>query len=553
MCFALCARHSSGTDAISCAGGARRGQSADEIINSPEFRLPHEVEDDEAEAEEEAPEPAPKPAPAAKKAAPAAAAKQSPLEYVEARPSRARRSALRISPPCVALQGSCYGCGVRLQLIDPAAPGFVAAAKHAEKAAHRQLGQLLCSRCGALANGQLVNAVAGQGSAPPSATRLVAPEALRAHLPALKTRKVLVVLLVDALDFSGSFLPRLRDAIGANPVLLLVTKADLLPPGFDEAALAEWIEAEVGYRRLTLVGLHLVSSKRGDGMRAAVRDMAMLRTGRDVVVIGAANVGKSTFIRAALAAMRSQGDLAAPDKRLPLASPMPGTTLGVIPLRAFRGEGTLYDTPGVVLHHRVNGMLDGADLARLVQRGAVRAREAREVPELAGSSVFWEGLVRVDVLEAPPGARLMFWGPEGARVAALPLADAEDGRTPWDNDDVAAQGDAEDEPEQDNGEEEQASPKAEARRRMRSGPPVGAAAVAARGGLRMVREIELTAGAHMAPLTDIAFSGFGGWATLVAGSGRRAGVQRCLLQVWVPRGAEVFTRPPMPVFPAGYW
>ena len=454
-------------------------------------------------------------------------------------------------------QGSCYGCGVRLQLIDPAAPGYVDAAKHAEKAERRQLGLLLCSRCGALANGKLVNAVAGQGSAAATAPRLVAPEALRAHLPALRQRKVLVVLLVDALDFSGSFLPRLRDAIGSNPVLLLVTKADLLPRGLDEAALAEWIEAEVGFRRLSLVGLHLVSSKRGDGLRAAVRDMAVLRTGRDVVVVGAANVGKSTFIRAALAAMRAQGDLAAPDKRLPLASPMPGTTLGVIPLRAFRGEGTLYDTPGVVLHHRVNGMLDAEDLGRLVQRGAVRPREAREAVELAGASVFWEALVRVDVLEAPPGTRLIFWGPEGARVAATPLDDALEGRTPWDG--GAAGDDAEEQDEQEEEEDDadgdaNADDAAQPRRsRKRSGPPVGAAAVAARGGLRMVREIELTAGAQFAPLTDIAISGFGGWVTVVAGSGRRAGVQIVRLQVWVPRGAEVFTRPPMPVFPAGFW
>jgi nitric-oxide synthase len=448
---------------------------------------------------------------------------------------------------------------VRLQLIDPAAPGFVDAAKHAEKAERRQLGLLLCSRCGALANGKLVNAVAGQGSAAATAPRLVAPEALRAHLPALRQRKVLVVLLVDALDFSGSFLPRLRDAIGSNPVLLLVTKADLLPRGLDEAALAEWIEAEVGFRRLSLVGLHLVSSKRGDGLRAAVRDMAVLRTGRDVVVVGAANVGKSTFIRAALAAMRAQGDLAAPDKRLPLASPMPGTTLGVIPLRAFRGEGTLFDTPGVVLHHRINGMLDAEDLGRLVQRAAVRPREAREAEELEGAAVFWEALVRVDVLEAPPGTRLVFWGPEGARVAAMPIDDARDGRTPWDG--AAADGDAgeQDEAEEKDAEDgdgdgdDEAEPR-QRRSRMRAGPPVGTAAVAARGGLRMVREVELTVGAQYAPLTDVAVSGFGGWITVVAGSGRRAGVQLVRLQVWVPRGAEVFTRPPMPVFPRdGSW
>ena len=51
------------------------------------------------------------------------------------------------------------------------------------------------------------------------------------------------------------------------------------------------------------------------------------RKGRDVYVLGSANVGKSTFIRAALKAMREQGNFFVPGKRLPTASAMPGTTL----------------------------------------------------------------------------------------------------------------------------------------------------------------------------------------------------------------------------------
>jgi nitric-oxide synthase len=460
----------------------------------------------------------------------------------------------------------CYGCGVRVQLVSPDAPGYVAPDKYAPKAAHRQLDQLLCGRCGSLAHGRLVNAVAGQGSAlavPPAAAGLITPEALRAHLTALKRRKVLVVLLVDALDFSGSFLPRLRDAVGANPVLLVVTKADLLPSSADERALGDWIEAEVGHRRLSLVGLHLVSAKKGDGIKGAVAAMSSLRAGRDVVVVGAANVGKSSFIRAALAAMRAGGDVAAPGRRLPLASPMPGTTLGVIPLRAFRGEGVLYDTPGVVLHHRINGMLDGIELAALAQRGPVRPREAAclspdglslVAPEPVGSAFFWEGLARVDVLEAPPGSRLLFWGPEAARVGAVSIEEADAGRTPWDGDDAAGEdGDADGQDGAVEGEEGEAAPPAGSRRGPRA--VLGAAAVAARGGLRVAREVELEAGSRLAPIADVAISGLGGWVTLVAGGSGRGGVgvARCVLRVWAPRGAEVFVRPPMPVFPHGSW
>ena len=73
--------------------------------------------------------------------------------------------------------------------------------------------------------------------------------------------------------------------------------------------------------------------------------------GRDVHVIGAANVGKSAFVRALMQEMGSMGsrhfDAAAAEHRrwLPVESPMPGTTLGPIPLHAFASGGILFGTP----------------------------------------------------------------------------------------------------------------------------------------------------------------------------------------------------------------
>ena len=40
-------------------------------------------------------------------------------------------------------------------------------------------------------------------------------------------------------------------------------------------------------------------------------------------------------------------------------------TPGIIPLKAFEGKGTLYDTPGVFLHHRMNSILGGVVGAEL--------------------------------------------------------------------------------------------------------------------------------------------------------------------------------------------
>lgn len=137
----------------------------------------------------------------------------------------------------------------------------------------------------------------------------------------------MVVLLVDLLDASGSFLPRVRDLVGRNPIILIGTKADLLPSTakvrrwaanvgqHDTKPLVclvnqlatlhaqprdveEWLLATAAHKRLNVVAAHVVSSKTGQGLSKAAASLRTERQGRDVYVMGAANVGKSAFVRA---------------------------------------------------------------------------------------------------------------------------------------------------------------------------------------------------------------------------------------------------------------
>lgn len=53
---------------------------------------------------------------------------------------------------------------------------------------------------------------------------LISPDQLRAQLKGLAEQRILAVLMVDLLDCSGSFLTRVRDFVGRNPVFLIGTK-----------------------------------------------------------------------------------------------------------------------------------------------------------------------------------------------------------------------------------------------------------------------------------------------------------------------------------------
>ena len=109
-------------------------------------------------------------------------------------------------PPPEKLEGECYGCGASLQCSSEKAAGFVKRETYETKRRHKQLGQVLCSRCHLLCNGKMVPGVEDVGTRlamddenQPSGD-LVTPEELRGKLVAMRNRKSLVLHLVDLTD-----------------------------------------------------------------------------------------------------------------------------------------------------------------------------------------------------------------------------------------------------------------------------------------------------------------------------------------------------------------
>ncbi|KAF5835958.1 hypothetical protein DUNSADRAFT_6623, partial [Dunaliella salina] len=267
----------------------------------------------------------------------------------------------------------CYGCGTVLQCTDPNGAGHVAPEKYELKKMHRQLNQVLCDRCSGLSNGAMIPGVQDfwtrvqlqqqqqeqQQQQQPRMLHqdeaiellgkaLVTPEQLRQQLMEVRSKKAVVVMIVDLTDASGTLMGKVRDMVGPNPIILVGTKMDLLPDQAHPRDVAEWLTEAAVRKKLNVISCHLVSSRTGEGVSAATSKVCAERKGRDVYVVGAANVGKSAFVRAMLKDMSlfdgGNFDPAAraTGRYLPVESPMPGTTLGIIPLQAFVSGGTLY-------------------------------------------------------------------------------------------------------------------------------------------------------------------------------------------------------------------
>jgi len=424
------------------------------------------------------------------------------------------------------LRIGCYGCGASLQMDEPAAAGYVEPERYDLKAQHRQLRLLLCSRCRSLTQGKILPAVVeGRLRSAPSASvsgaGVTTPEQLRAELAPLRDQKALVALLVDMCDVTGSFLPRVRDLIGGNPIVLIGTKADLLPRGTEAAEVLAWLTERIA-PRLNIIDAHLVSARTGDGVAAASRAILRERSGRDVFILGAANVGKSLFVGRFI-----EHAMGARAKRLPISSATPGTTLKLIGIDCFGGGSMLFDTPGLHLAHRLSASLLPEELQAILPRGRIRPYTP-PTPLVGGKTSFlWGGLARLDVVRAPLAARLTFITPYALRVTPC-----EEGA------DAAA-----------------ALQAREAGRGLT--PPLTPESAAQLGGLELRRTVELTLTA-MTQAADISISGLG-WVAVGAVASLRAaaaarGVKadadeamRLVVDVWVPKGVEVSVRPPMPV------
>lgn len=418
-------------------------------------------------------------------------------------------------------------------------PGYVDDAKLAVKLRHRHLNHLLCARCQALSNGAMIPGVedfaqqrqkSGNGTSGSERTSgfavpkaLVTPEELRQQLRNVRDTRALVVLLIDLLDASGSVLSKVRDLVGANPIVAVGTKADLLPKGTDILAVEEWLEASLAFKRIAVSSVHLVSSKTGEGVSEAVAAVRRARLGRDVFVMGAANVGKSAFVRALVRDMSSmssrQFDPGAMQQvgRLPVESAMPGTTLQPIPLQVFSSGGVLYDTPGLHLHHRVPHMLTPEENKELHPRKRLRGYVAPSPQDvLAGAgdaaSYHWGSLAKIDVVPGSNDVQLVFYGPSALKV--------ESGGSRSSGSEITGHSMFAEE------------------------------SVAARGGLRLAKETELEAPkcGGLEAVADVAISGVPGWLTVycACGGGKRSSAP-VQVRVWVPVGVEVFIRPPMPV------
>ncbi|MEK4512198.1 ribosome biogenesis GTPase YqeH [Paenibacillus sp. FSL K6-2524] len=264
---------------------------------------------------------------------------------------------------------SCSGCGIQLQSEQQDKPGYTPV-QALEK------DPVICQRCFRIKNYNESSSVTVEQD-----------EFLRL-LSQIGERQALVIHIVDIFDLQGSVISGLKRFVGNNPVLLAVNKTDLLPKVTNWNKVTNWVQKEVKELGLKVEDIILCSAKQSSGFDRLLDAVATHRDNRDVYVVGATNVGKSTLINRLI---HDYSDL---DQELTV-SRYPGTTLDMVHIPLDDG-GSIIDTPGIMYASRYSELVSPEDLSIIMPDKPLKP-VVYQLNE--GQSIFFGGFGRFDFIK----------------------------------------------------------------------------------------------------------------------------------------------------------
>lgn len=258
----------------------------------------------------------------------------------------------------------CKGCGVTLQYTDKQQIGYTP-----------KEGAEYCQRCFRIQHYDDVTISMKQGIDSDAVLKKIAE------------KDALILWVVDLFDFEANLVPGLNRHLLGKDIIMVATKRDLLPDTLGNQKLSQFLISRLKENGINIEGLIIC----GDLAKHAMAEdnysidevehaLSLYRKGRDVVVMGMANAGKSTLLNAFL----GRNDLT--------TSRYPGTTLDLVPIDMK--EYTLYDTPGLTRHDSLLTLVDEAVLKSVLPAKRLKARnyQLRKDQSLAVG-----GLARLDI------------------------------------------------------------------------------------------------------------------------------------------------------------
>lgn len=278
----------------------------------------------------------------------------------------------------------CMGCGAKLQSTDENKSGYVP--NSVLNKPEEELDNIYCKRCFRLRHYNEVAEVE------------ITDDDFLTMLNEISSKDALIVNVVDVFDFSGTLISGMQRFAGSNHVLVVGNKIDLLPKSLGEGRIRQWITEQVHEVGIRPVDVVLTSALKKDSVRDLMAVIDKERNGRDVYIVGATNVGKSTLVNQII-------NIATDSPDVITTSYFPGTTLGSIEIPLEDGK-ELIDTPGIVHRSNLTNHLSRNDLKKVIPRREVKPAVYQLNEE---QTIFIGGLARFDYVKGSGKQPFVFY------------------------------------------------------------------------------------------------------------------------------------------------
>jgi len=266
----------------------------------------------------------------------------------------------------------CIGCGAVIQSNDESKAGYV---PNSVLQKSNEDSEIYCKRCFRLRHYNEVSEV-----------ELTSDDFLNI-LNEIGDTNALIVNVVDIFDFNGTVISGMSRFAGKNPILLVGNKRDLLPKSLKTGKMRQWLTERIHEFGIRPVDVTLISALRKDSVDELLKMIEKYRGKRDVYIVGATNVGKSTIINQII---HSSID----EKNLITTSYFPGTTLGKIEIPLDDGH-MLVDTPGIIQEGQLVHHLSEKELKVVTPKKRIKPK-VYQLDE--GQTLFLGGVGRFDYI-----------------------------------------------------------------------------------------------------------------------------------------------------------
>lgn len=265
----------------------------------------------------------------------------------------------------------CIGCGSILQSEDQGKPGFVPRAK-----LETPNGEVICRRCFRLKNYNEVTPLH------------ITSDHYREIISEIGNDDALVVKIIDIFDIEGSMIPQIAKLTNFNDMILVANKVDLLPKSVKEGKLKHHLRKIAADHNLKPKEILLMSAKKNRNIDQTMEVISEYANNRNIYIVGATNVGKSTFVNSLLKAY------AGSKEDIITVSSSAGTTLDLIQIPF--GEQFIIDTPGIINDNQLTHYISQKTLKTVTPKKEIKPKGFQLE---SNQTLFIGGLSRIDYIK----------------------------------------------------------------------------------------------------------------------------------------------------------